>query len=663
MDFFEAQALAKKRTARLVVLFILAVLGTIVASYGAALLIQTLLTHQGIIAETGQPQVELLWQPGLFIGIAAVTLAIVCVASFIKWMSFRGGGSVVATSLGGKRINPHTKDFKERQLLNIVEEMAIASGTPVPSTYVLADDASINAFAAGLTTHDAVVAVTQGTLDALNRDELQAVIGHEFSHILNGDMRLNLRLASVLFGILVIGLAGRSMFHAVRFMRFSGRRSSSGKKGGGGGAIILIYLAVALAVTIIGYVGYFFGRLIQAAVSRQREFLADASAVQFTRNPDGITGALKKIGGQSADPELTSRHAAEINHSMFAQAFRAKFGGSFATHPPLRRRIEAIDPQFDGKFTRPSREEGRPEPLPAKSKSNPPPLPSVLNQPSDRLLDPTTLLATIGLLSTEQIDYAQLLLAELGDDLREAARSPETAEPLIYALLLDRAEAPRLHQLSLIEPAVANTTRAFFDQLRDQPIDVRLPLAQLALNGLRELDSAGQSHLKFTMKQLAESDAQVTSLEYALQRVVSHGLDAAHAPAVHARDHIYSFGAVGKHTGVFLSALAHAGTADTNAARQAFEAARPQIPLMKSVVLEFVESDQIDLAKLDEALDRLALAAPPIKQRVVAAACAVIVHDGSAQSGEIELLRAACAALDVPMPPVPPPPNRPQNHE
>ena len=214
------------------------------------------------------------------------------------------------------------------------------------------------------------------------------------------------------------------------------------------------------------------------------------------------------------------------------------------------------------------------------------------------MLDPTTLLGTIGLLSTEQIDYAQVLLAELGDDLREAARSPKTAEPLIYALLLDAAEAPRLRQLALLEPAVADAARSFFHQLRDQPVDVRLPLAQLALNGLRELDPAGQSHLKFTMKQLAESDAQVTSFEYALQRVISHGLDAAQSPAVHSRDHIYSFGAVGKHTGVFLSALAHAGTADVEAARQAFDAARPQIPLMKSVVLRFVEADQIDLPHL-----------------------------------------------------------------
>ncbi len=662
MDFFEAQTLAKKRTSRLVVLFVLAVLGTIAASYGAALLIQTLLRHQGVIAETTLPQVEVLWQPGLFLSITALTLAIVGLASLTKWMSFRGGGSVVAKSLGGQRIDPHTTKLKERQLLNIVEEMAIASGTPVPSTYVLADDASINAFAAGLTTHDAVVAVTQGTLDALNRDELQAVIGHEFSHILNGDMRLNLRLASVLFGILVIGLAGRSMFHAVRFMRFSGRRSGGGKKGGGG-AIILIYLAVALAVTIIGYVGYFFGRLVQAAVSRQREFLADASAVQFTRNPDGITGALKKIGGQSADPELTSRHAAEINHSMFAQAFRTKFGGSFATHPPLRERIEAIDPQFDGKFIRPSREEPAPEKPAAKSKANPPPLPSVLGQPLDRVLDPTALLATVGLLSTEQIDYAQVLLAELGEDLREAARSPMTAEPLIYALLLDPTDAPRQQQLAWLKPAVADAAASFFNQLRSQPVDVRLPLAQLALNGLRELDPAGQSRLKFTMKQLAESDAQVTSFEYALQRVISHGLDAASAPATHSVDRTYSFGAAGKYAGVFLSALAHAGTADATAARQAFAAARPQIPLMKSAVLQFMESDQIDLPQLDEALDRLALAAPPIKQRIVAAACAVIVHDGSAQSGEIELLRAACAALDVPMPPVPPPTGQPTNEE
>jgi len=653
MDFFEAQALAKKRTARLVLLFILAVLGTITASYGAALLIQAILRHQGFLSDTAQPQIELLWQPGLAMILTAATLTIVGIASFTKWMSFRGGGSVVAMSLGGKRINPHTTDLKERQLLNIVEEMAIASGTPVPCTFVLADDESINAFAAGLTTHDAVVAVTQGTLDALSRDELQAVIGHEFSHILNGDMRLNLRLASILFGILVIGLAGSSMFRVVGFMRFSGRRSGSGKKDGGG-AIIIVYLAVALAVTIIGYVGYFFGRMIQAAVSRQREFLADASAVQFTRNPEGITGALRKIGGQSADPELTSPHAAEINHSMFAQAFRAKFGGSFATHPPLPERIRAINPNFDGKFIRPTREEAVPGKSPSKSKPNPPPLPSILGEPLGRVLDPAALLATIGLLSTEQIDYAQLLLAELGDELREAARSPETAEPLIYALLLDRAEEPRGQQLALLEPAVADTTRSYFNLLRDQPIDVRLPLAQLALNGLLELDVASQSHLKLTMKKLAESDAKVTSFEYALQRVIRHGLEVAQTPAAHARDRIYSFGAVGPHTSILLSALAHAGTDNAAAAREAFEAARPQIPLMESGMLQFVESAQIDLAELDEALDRLALAAPPIKQRVVAAACAVIVQDGATRSGEIELLRAACAALDVPMPPVPP---------
>ncbi|MDB4473951.1 M48 family metallopeptidase [Opitutaceae bacterium] len=651
MDFFEAQALAKKRTTRLVVLFVLAVLGTIIASYGAALLIQALLDHQGISTNTGQTPLERLWQPQLFFGITLVTLLVVGIASFTKWMSFRGGGSVVAMTLGGRRVDSHTTDLKERQLLNIVEEMAIASGSPVPATFVLVDDDSINAFAAGLTPHDAAVAVTRGTLEAFNRDELQAVIGHEFSHILNGDMRLNLRLASVLFGILVIGIAGQSMFRGLRFLRFSGRRSSSSKKGGGGG-IIILYLAVALAVTIIGYVGYFFGRLIQSAVSRQREFLADAAAVQFTRNPEGITGALKKIGGQTASPELSSRHAAEINHSFFTQTFRAKFGGSFATHPPLQERIRAIDPQFDGKFIRPTIKEPLPPEIPETPANVPEPFKDIFTPSANQILDPTALLATIGVLSADGIDHAQQLLAGLGEELREATRSAAGAEPLIYALLLDRNQAARDQQLGLLTPKLADATRSLFNKIREHSVDMKLPLAQLALTGLRELDSSGQEHLRFTMRQLAESDARVTSFEYALQRVIGHGLDVGNSPAKNSSAWIYSFGAVGQATGVFLSALAHAGTTTRDEAVAAFEASRPQIPLMKSVVLQFVESEQIDLDALDKSLDRLALAAPPIKERIVAAACAVIVQDGATRSEEIELLRAACAALDVPMPPI-----------
>ncbi|HLP26088.1 MAG TPA: M48 family metallopeptidase, partial [Acidobacteriota bacterium] len=300
MDFFEAQARAKSRTNRLVILFALAVLGTIAASYVAAVLIvgQTGVREHSYYYSDEAPL--FFWDPTIFTAVAASVVAIVGLASLYKWSQMRHGGSAVAELVGGRRVDPHTTNLHERRLLNVVEEMAIASGVPVPAVYVLDQEPAINAFAAGLTTSDAVVAVTRGTLEKLTRDELQGVVAHEFSHILNGDMRLNVKLAAIVFGILVIGLLGRGILEGLGRGRV--RSSGGGKKGGGLAAI----LAIGVALLIIGYVGYFFGRLIQAAVSRQREFLADASAVQFTRNPGGISGALKKIGGYALGSTLTA---------------------------------------------------------------------------------------------------------------------------------------------------------------------------------------------------------------------------------------------------------------------------------------------------------------------------------------------------------------------
>lgn len=648
MDFFEAQTQSKKRTGRLIVLFGFAVVGTVLAGYGAALLIQGGLRHNGMTSEHFSSTFGPSWQPKLFFSVTGLTLIVIGASALSKWVSFREGGSAVAQMLGGRKVDPRTKNLAERQLLNVVEEMAIASGSPVPATFILPEDKSINAFAAGLTSHDAAVAVTRGTLEALSRDELQAVIGHEFSHILNGDMRLNLRLASIIFGILFVGLIGQSMFRGLSHLRM---RSSSRSSKKGGGGIVLIYVAIAAATLVVGYVGYFFGRLIQAAVSRQREFLADASAVQFTRNPEGMTGVLKKIGGQAESPELKSPKAGQINHCFFSQAFVSSLGG-LTTHPPLDTRIRAIDPKFDGKFERPKIRRPSSRKSPAKEVKKPNPIPDLLTHSIGRVLDPAGLLATIGVLDASGIDHAQQLLAQLGDEFREAAQSPEQAEPLVYALLLDQSSEQRTKQLKLLTPEIATAADSHFAKLNTLPVEVRLPLVQLTLVGLRGLDAAGQAHLKSTMKQVAECDGQINSFEYALQRVINHGLEVANSPAANLGNQIYSFGAVGQSTSTLLSALAHAGTGNLETAAAAFESSRVQIPLMKSVMLRFVKFDDIDLKKLDKALDQLATAAPPIKARVVAAACAVIVHDGSADISEIELLRATCAALDVPMPPM-----------
>ena len=326
MDFFEAQEHARKRTSRLVVLFGLAVLGTIALSYFAAMALLNV-ERARVLRSFGQ----LSWfDLPVLAGVTAVTLAVVGLASLYKWAQFRAGGSTVAEGVGGRRLDPQTVDPHERRLLHVVEEMAIASGVPVPAVYVLDNEAGLNAFAAGLTASDAVVTVTRGTMEKLSRDELQGVVAHEFGHILNGDMRLNVKLAAIVFGILVIGLLGRGLLRGI-----GSSRVRVGSKDTGG---LAVALAIGLTLMIIGYIGYFFGRLIQAAVSRQREFLADASAVQFTRNPGGIAGALRKIGGYALGSHLATDDAGEIGHFLFAEGFdHLLFSGLFATHPPLER--------------------------------------------------------------------------------------------------------------------------------------------------------------------------------------------------------------------------------------------------------------------------------------------------------------------------------------
>jgi Zn-dependent protease with chaperone function len=299
MDFFEAQDRARRRSKRLVFLFVLAVIGIVLSSYFAAMaginatndgqrLQADYWEYQRTARWSDRPFLHRWWNPQLFLAIAGGTVVVIGLASLFKWSQMRQGGSAVAEMVGGRAVDPKTTDLRERRLLNVVEEMAIASGIPMPAVYILDGEPGLNAFAAGLTTADAAVAVTRGTLDKLTRDELQGVIAHEFSHILNGDMRLNVRITAIIFGILVIGLIGRGILRSLGRGRI--RSSGSGKNKGGGIALVL---AIGVALVIIGYVGYFFGRLIQAAVSRQREFLADASAVQFTRNPGGIGGALK----------------------------------------------------------------------------------------------------------------------------------------------------------------------------------------------------------------------------------------------------------------------------------------------------------------------------------------------------------------------------------
>ena len=662
MDFFEAQDRAKKRTNWLVFLFALAVAGTVLGGYASAMLAidysgdfsrgrSSRYQHQSL-----QMTDRSWWDPRVFLGVTLGTFTVVGLASLYKWSQMRDGGSAIAEMVGGRAVDLKTTDLRERKLLNVVEEMSIASGIPMPAVYVLEDEPGLNAFAAGLTTADAAVAVTRGTLDKLTRDELQGVIAHEFSHILNGDMRLNVRITSVVFGILVIGLMGRGILQSLG----QGRIRSGGKKDNS----VVVLLAIGLALLIIGYVGYFFGRMIQAAVSRQREFLADASAVQFTRNPGGITGALKKIGGYALGGTMINNHAGEIGHFFIAQAFRSNFGGLWATHPPLDERIRAVDPAWDGKLfdppavvdiahessalagfgggTRYSADETLSR-VHAAQPDLPPPR-TFVSLP----FKPVAVVADIGALTESHFRHAQLLLDAIPTRLREATRDPATAQVLVYGLLLSGDKAARDQQQALVAQHAGQAAADELAGLRSSfsVVDpaARLPLLQLALPALRTLDAAALDRFATTLDELVHADGRVTPFEYALQKMLLSQLRLAQTP--NRKMQFDSFDALHTEIAVVLSALATLSSKDTAAA---FAAGTAQLPLLAGQ-LALLEPAACGLEQVDAALDKLAVSSLPIKKRLLVATAHVIAQDGTVTIEEGEMYRALAATLDVPMP-------------
>jgi Zn-dependent protease with chaperone function len=383
------------------------------------------------------------WRTFVTVGVGVG--AVVLVGSLYKIMALSAGGKAVAESLGGQLISPNTGDPRQRKLLNVVEEMAIASGTPAPPVYLLADEEGINAFAAGFSPRDAVIGVTQGTIDHLSREQLQGVIAHEFSHIFNGDMRLNIRLMGVLNGILVIGIIGYYLLYSASF---SGHRRGSDKGGGG-------IVALAIGLMAIGFAGTFFGGLIKASVSRQREYLADATAVQFTRNPDGIAGALKRIGGLQHGSKVKNPGAPEISHAFFAQGISGFMQALSATHPPLAKRIRRIDPQWDGKFDssdttdrlRDEEEAGKTETMTRGQLANKAAAVAV----GAAVADVMNSIDQIGNPKQETINYARALISELPAAIKEAAREPYGARAVMYSLVLDHGQEVRNKQLEQLQ--------------------------------------------------------------------------------------------------------------------------------------------------------------------------------------------------------------------
>jgi Zn-dependent protease with chaperone function len=648
MNFFAHQEIARKQTRRMVALFTLAVVCIVVA-------VDVVVVVAFDLGGDGQGGVGIGMPPiGVLIATSVGVLMVIGCSTLYRIATLRTGGSAVATQLGATPVPADTQHFAYRRLRNIVEEIAIASGVPVPEIFVLEEEAAINAFASGYTTADAAVTVTRGCLDKLTRDELQGVIAHEFSHVLNGDMRLNIRLVGVAFGILAIAIVGRKIAET------AGR----GRSRDSGGIALL-----GVALVAVGYIGVFFARIIKASVSRQREYLADASAVQFTRQADGIAGALKKIGGLADGSKLTASSGEEVAHMLFGDG--VGYSAIFATHPALVDRIRRLQPTFDeaefvaiaADWTQPRRVgalEGSDVSLsgfaPARSEAREAPVESVSSLPSAAAqiaIDARQVAHQVGQPDTADYIAAATLSLTLPPVLVEAAAAQERAMALVLALVLGRDGNVRVRQRELITHYYDDGTANLVDQLAVltaalHPMQ-RLPLAALAFPALRRRPRPQLQVFVIALKQLIDADGRVSLDEYCLARLVGvQVIDALNPSATRVMGRLKPADVAAELCDVF-AVVAEYGHDDAVGARRAYALGLHEV--LPQAKAEYLPPREWALA-LDRALPRLDLLVPAGKEMVVRGLTQAISADGMVSVNEAELLRTVCAALHCPLPPL-----------
>lgn len=626
MNFFERQTVVRQQSKRLVLLFAMAVFA-IVAAIDLVLLIAL-----GGFTEGVNPV------PMLF-GSTIVVLAIIGCATLYRIASLRSGGAAVAHSLGAMPVPENTTDYHLRRLRNVVEEIAIASGVPVPQIFVLNDEAGINAFAAGFSPSDAAVAVTRGALNSLNRDELQGVIAHEFSHILNGDMRLNIKLMGLLFGIMVMALIGQKILEHGRF------RDKEAAP----------IIGIALGLMGIGYIGLFFGRMIKAGVSRQREYLADASAVQFTRQTKGISGALKKIGGLHDGSKISNADVEEVSHMLFGSG--SAMSSMMATHPPLTDRIKALDPSF-----RPSELNE----LAARWSMKPP-----VGLEEDRLLgfaeaganipaadtnlrvSPPSIIQQVGSPKSDDYQRAHDIAGSIPEILQQAARSHHGVIPLMCALLYSSDEKVQAKQAFELRArhgdALPSVVKDFFAQVSQLNPMHRLPLASLCFPTLRQRPRPELVRFMESVYALVHADGQVDLYEYCLGHLLGTQVRDLLDPSKAWRIGNKRLKDVAPQASTLMAVLAQVGHDNPADAQRAFLAGMSRVLPRENINYQVTRSFADALETVWPALDSLE---PMSKELLIEGLVAAISQDNQVNIAEAELLRTVCASLHCPLPPM-----------
>ncbi|MEO8017902.1 MAG: M48 family metallopeptidase [Pseudomonadota bacterium] len=633
MDFYARQEAARRTTRWLLVAFLISV-GLVIIAIDAVVV---------VLVGASEPGRS---PAGAVLMTSIVVLAIICGASLFKTLSLRAGGGVVARSLGGIRIERGTGDLALKRLHNVVEEMAIASGVTMPEVYVLENEDGINAFAAGNSPADAAIAVTRGAATRLNREELQGVVAHEFSHILNGDMRMNLRLLGWVFGLLAVAIVARIVLQS------SPRTGGRGRKDGAGALML-----AALAVMVLGYIGVFFGRLLQAAVSRNRERLADASAVQFTRNPVGLSGALLKIAGLNAGSRLVTPEAEEVAHMLFA----AGLPRLMATHPSLEERLKALNPAFkasdlpalaadaardaDRQRADDAGRAPRSQPEGAAASAFAP-----LREHSIGGSVAHDIAALAGTIANENVRYAETARVAIPEGLREFTESADHARALVLIVLVSKEPDVLAAQRRILVQAYGEefTARVLGMQALADSLTpaLRLPAVQQLFPALRRLSLRERQQLRDVVAALANADSRIDVFECCLTLLLAASLDELEAGTLHGNASLLQE-VEAVHT--LFAILAAQGTGEDAVARRAYEAGI-------SVVLPEHRPAYRDVAQwpkaLGDALARLANLRPFAKKVLIEGLVRCIAHDQKLSVEEGELLRTVCAVLHCPLPPI-----------
>ncbi len=628
MNFFERQAMARRQTYYLMFLFVIAVIAMIVIIDFAFLLM-------------GAPPEAML--PFSIL----IAVGVVCASLVRLFMLHVAGPASIGKQLGASQIEEGTQDPTHQRLRNIVEEIAIASSVPVPQIYILKDEESINALAAGFSPSDAVVAVTKGALTNLNRDELQGVVAHEFSHVLNGDMRLNLRMMSLLFGITFVALCGKRII----YVALRSRSKNALKLLMAGGALF-----------VFGYLGVLCARLIKASINRQREYLADASAVQYTRLTVGLTGALKKIALSENGSAIQKVSSEEVSHMFFSDSAIISL---IKSHPPIIDRIKALDPKFDTaalgsiaakqseswiKFSNNSNPD-------AKSQKNFASYIDKLDQivataqaavPS---VTPAVVIEKIGAPTVDHYDQAANMIAGISPVLQQAARNYYGVFPLLFAMLYAKDEKTQAIQnqalLASYSKAVDDSTRAFSVEVGKIDASQRLPLLSLAFPALRQHPQSEIVRFMETVQAMIHADGEVSLHEYCLGHLLSMQIRDLLTPGAAVNAGNIKLQNAATPVSVLLTVLAQSGTDDRAVAEQAYLAGMSHA--LPDVQIDYQPKEYIPSA-LDAVWPDLEHLDLTSKARLIEAVVMTIQFDKKISINEAELLRAICASLHCPLP-------------